>query len=310
MSDNQNIPEVGAPIPPNAVSIYGQGDAMDDFPVLKAFQQYVDAEHAKAQKRMITLCIFFVVLMVSVIGVFVALLMNISSRNNSLSDQLFQYMLKDRDRQNVFVQSPAPAQNDTAIKALTEMQQKMMEQQMNFAAELMKNSAKVQAAIDDTPVPQSERQAFAQERRKLERDIRAENEKLQRAQAELKAEQERMAKEREILKQREIDLQHRKLYPELYEQPSARKQPKQAERNSSRRSAQRYPDDQDLSDLDAELEAEERSLNNGKADGSIRYFSYDDDDDLDEFVDSLEIPARTPSKPNRTKVGNWDIPLD
>ena len=31
MNDSQNIPEVGPQIPRNAVSIYGQGDAMDDF---------------------------------------------------------------------------------------------------------------------------------------------------------------------------------------------------------------------------------------------------------------------------------------
>ena len=43
MSDN-NIPGVDSAIPAqNAVSVYSQ-DAMDDFPVLKAFQQYIDAE--------------------------------------------------------------------------------------------------------------------------------------------------------------------------------------------------------------------------------------------------------------------------
>ena len=39
-----------------AVSVYDAGNAMDDFPVLKAFQQYIDAEQAKAQKRMLFLC--------------------------------------------------------------------------------------------------------------------------------------------------------------------------------------------------------------------------------------------------------------
>ena len=29
------------------ISVYGQDNALDDFPVLKAFQQYIDAEHAK-----------------------------------------------------------------------------------------------------------------------------------------------------------------------------------------------------------------------------------------------------------------------
>ena len=37
----------------NAVSVYGQTDGLDDFPVLKAFQQYIDSEQAKARKRMV-----------------------------------------------------------------------------------------------------------------------------------------------------------------------------------------------------------------------------------------------------------------
>ena len=90
---NENFTDCGPSIPNNAVSIYGQGDAMDDFPVLKAFQQYIDAEQAKAQKRMTTLCIFFAIILAIVIGVFVLLLLNIGQRNNSLNEQLFQYMM-------------------------------------------------------------------------------------------------------------------------------------------------------------------------------------------------------------------------
>ena len=41
----------------NAISIYGQ-EGLDDFPVLKAFQQYIDAEQSKSRKRMIMLCIY------------------------------------------------------------------------------------------------------------------------------------------------------------------------------------------------------------------------------------------------------------
>ena len=44
--ENSHI-DIDPEIPRNAVSIYGNNDAMDDFPVLKAFQQYIDAEHAK-----------------------------------------------------------------------------------------------------------------------------------------------------------------------------------------------------------------------------------------------------------------------
>ena len=57
----------------NAVSIYGQ-EGLDDFPVLKAFQQYIDAEQSKARKRMIMLCLFFGFLMTIVIVVFMIML--------------------------------------------------------------------------------------------------------------------------------------------------------------------------------------------------------------------------------------------
>ena len=45
------------PAASNAISIYGQ-EGLDDFPVLKAFQQYIDAEQSKSRKRMIMLCVF------------------------------------------------------------------------------------------------------------------------------------------------------------------------------------------------------------------------------------------------------------
>ena len=43
---NDNSTEPG--FDQRAVSVYGAADALDDFPVLKAFQQYIDAEQAKA----------------------------------------------------------------------------------------------------------------------------------------------------------------------------------------------------------------------------------------------------------------------
>ena len=67
-NQNSEIPEIDPEIPENAVSLYGQTDAMDDFPVLKAFQQYIDSEQAKARKRMLMLCIFFGILMTVVIS--------------------------------------------------------------------------------------------------------------------------------------------------------------------------------------------------------------------------------------------------
>ena len=43
----------------NAISLFAQTANANDFPVLKAFQEYIDAEQSKARKRMLGLSIFF-----------------------------------------------------------------------------------------------------------------------------------------------------------------------------------------------------------------------------------------------------------
>ena len=98
MNPNAEIPEVDNPMPNNAVRLYG--DAMDDFPVLKAFQQYIDAEQAKARKRLLSLGIFFGILTGAIIAVFVLLLLNVSQRNQELNDRLVEYAMKDRSQQS------------------------------------------------------------------------------------------------------------------------------------------------------------------------------------------------------------------
>ena len=122
MSADNNIPEIddGLNRRQSAVSLYGQTDAMDDFPVLKAFQQYIDAEQNKARKRMIMLCIFFGFLMAVVVTVFVAMLQSVNLRNQTLNDRLVEFAMKDRDRtaSPVVVQS-APAQDNSALIALS-----------------------------------------------------------------------------------------------------------------------------------------------------------------------------------------------
>ena len=94
----------------NAISIYGH-EGLDDFPVLKAFQQYIDAEQAKARKRLVAMGVFFGILMGAVIAVFVAMLFVMSQRNQQLNDRLVEFAMRDRDRQSAapVVVQPAPA---------------------------------------------------------------------------------------------------------------------------------------------------------------------------------------------------------
>lgn len=341
MNSSDNIPEVEPEIPSRgAVSVYGQ-DAMDDFPVLKAFQQYIDAEQVKAQKRMTTLCIFFAIILAAVIGVFVLILMNVSQRNNALNDQIFQMMLKDRDRSTapVVVQSSVPSsQNDAAMKLMSDnmtMLQKMMQdqqkqmadQQLKFieqqskATEAAMNAAASRMVAAVTPPPSAEPAAPSPEQLALEQKNKAEKEKIEKSLALLKAEREKMAKERESLKQQQIELQRRRLYPDLYDangnlivkKPEPKKAPAPVV----------VDDDDDDEEIEALVEASKKLKKNSaatpspsapklsvkpiqKKDGTVRYFDEDEDDDdlnLDEYLDPelpkipVPVPVQKPAAP-------------
>ena len=110
---NPEIPESEEATPAqNAVSLYGQGGVTNDFPVLKAFQEYIDAEQAKARKRMFGLSIFFIVLLIVVVVTFTIVMTSIISRNQALSDRLLDIALREKApaaQPVVNVQPPAPA---------------------------------------------------------------------------------------------------------------------------------------------------------------------------------------------------------
>ena len=95
----------------NAVSVFGQGGSPNDFPVLKAFQEYIDAEQAKARKRMLGLSVFFILLLVVITITFTVVVMSVINRNQSLSDRLLDIALREKAPAQpvVTVQSPAPA---------------------------------------------------------------------------------------------------------------------------------------------------------------------------------------------------------
>ena len=84
MSDNATTGDASNS---NAISLFGQSANMNDFPVLKAFQEYIDAEQAKARKRMLGLSIFFIVLLVAVVITFTIIMTSIFNHNRELSDR-------------------------------------------------------------------------------------------------------------------------------------------------------------------------------------------------------------------------------
>ena len=286
MNANPDITNIDPEIPNNAVSLYGQDDAMDDFPVLKAFQQYIDAEQAKSRKRMVLLCAFFSVLMVIVISVFVVLLFTISSRNQSLNDRLIDFAMKERNAPQpsgsaVVVQPPA---DNSAILQLTE---KLNEMQKRLAD-------------SQTKAAQAEALALEASKPKVETPEELE---IKRLKALLSQEKEQRALEKERQHQAEIEAYRRKHYPELYEKPV----------RSPKTKSRKVELEEEASDVDAEIEA---ILKDSDA------ISYFDDDDEDEEIVTIQTKKRKvppssssetradPSQKGTEKKDNYSIPID
>jgi len=187
-----------------AVSVYGSGDAMDDFPVLKAFQQYIDAEHAKARKRLFALGAFFCVLTFAVIAVFVVLLMNVTSRNQQLNDRLVEFAMRERaPAGSPVVVQPAP--DSSAILTLTskleDLQRKLSETQSKADKAVAEAEAKARQAAEAAERPKGPT---------------AEELEISRLKAQLADEQKKAAEEKALRREAELEAYRRKHYPELY----------------------------------------------------------------------------------------------
>ena len=265
----------------NAMSVYGQDGALDDFPVLKAFQQYVDAEQAKAQKRMTALCIFFITLIVGIVTVFVLLLMNISSRNQALNDRMIELAM---NREHAApASSPVvvqPPQDSAAILALTAkmdaMQKKLAEDQAK-AEQLAKEAAeKARKAAIEAATPKGPT---------------AEELEIKRLKALLAAEKEKSSLEKERKRQAEIEAYRRKHYPEYYEP-----KPSKADSANEKRSVDEDDDIDDEDNLDDLVE-------------EVKAISYYDEEET-----GKKRTSRAPSQPKAEKEPaaekEYSIPVD
>ena len=189
-------------IPSNAVSLYGQQDAMDDFPVLKAFQQYIDSEQAKARKRMVMLSIFFGMLMAVVVTFFIILLMNFSSRNQALNDRMLEYVMKERERPGGSAVVVQPPQDNSALLSLSSKLDEMQKKLADSQAAAQKAAAEA---------------AAAQARALKPKEQTAEEREIERLKALLAAEKKQAAIDKEKKRKAEIEAYRRKHYPELYQ---------------------------------------------------------------------------------------------
>jgi hypothetical protein len=210
-------PETIQPQPTeNAVSVFGASNDVNDFPVLKAFQQYIDAEQAKARKRMLGLSVFFVILLSLVVITFTIVIMNVSQRNQDLSDRLLDIALRERSAQPVVnVQPQAPVVQQPSPETYMKPFMEKLESLTKAVAE-QKQQAPAPIVVAPQVAPQQPVELA--ETKRLKEELK----NLQKQIDEEKAKREAEKKEEERL--RKVEEHRRRLYPEYYSRQEASQQ--------------------------------------------------------------------------------------
>lgn len=244
-------------------------EGSNDFPVLKAFQEYIDAEQAKARKRMLGLSVFFIILLVVVVVTFVLILTTVVNRNQALSDRLLDYALSERHREMAVPQQTV-IQPHVSTASVQDMIKPIIER-------LEREQASMKTAYEQQ---QKEAKAIADAR---DRERVAE---LEKARKELQKERARAKKEADAQAAKERHL--RRLYPEYYGQrdevyPSPAAQPQPSQQRQTLRETQ--------------PSAGVRSQASGQKPNAkipdlkpVTYFNSDDDDEVP-FL--LETPKKS-----------------
>ena len=205
---------------PNAISLFGQAANANDFPVLKAFQEYIDAEQAKARKRMLGLSIFFVVLLVAVVVTFTIVLISIFTHNRELSDRLLDVAFRERERQTA-VQQPlvqpvvtpvVASAPDAGIKPILEKLDALATALATRHQQALQPAPVVVTTVPSAVAPPSPVESpETQQMREM----------IRKQQTELEAERNRLKETEEKLRKAEIERHRRRLYPEYYTQQDA-----------------------------------------------------------------------------------------
>ena len=218
-----------------ALRIFEQANGMNDFPVLKAFQEYIEAEQARARKRTLGLSIFFVVLLIVVVvtfSVIMAAVINrdqqslqaIATRNQALSDKLLDIALRERTpaaQPVVNVQQPPTAHPDTGAQA--QALKPVLDRLESLTEALKKQPAGTapQPVPVVLPMPPAAQQPVVVS---PELDAaRRQQDELARQRAAVAAERARLKEEQEQLRRDRIEQHRRRLYPEYYAREDAQK---------------------------------------------------------------------------------------
>lgn len=231
-----------------AVRVYDQANAAGDFPVLKAFQEYLEAEQAKANKRMLALSIFFIVLLVIVVLTFSVITSCMIGRNQTLTDRLMNLA---EGRMNAPIVQPSPAaapivnvqpppvapapsiDNSNPILAKLEALEAELSRARAAAAEAeARAAAKAANEADSKTGKQSPSATDASAKNRANLDtIQRQQEEILRQQEALKAARVKLKAEQEALHKEEVEKHRRLLYPEYYAQEDARRAREEAAKN-------------------------------------------------------------------------------
>lgn len=252
------------------ISLYGDGSG-EDFPVLKAFQQYIDAEQAKARRRLLTVSIVFVVTLIAVIAIFSMMVIKANDQTQTLNDRMVELLLKDKDRS--IEDAKAAAVQEITVKNLNDTLSKLqqrIEEQDRKAAETAVAAAKEIAAAK-AAAEQSPSVTQAVDKRVQEMDA-----KYQKLFEKLKVEKQKLADEKEKLRQEELERYRREHYPEYY----------------AKKNAKAEEPEEPLLDDDDDDEPEE----DVDEDNAIEYFK-----DADSYTIPVEVKG---------KRAGWRVPLD
>lgn len=261
---NKDIGDINPEIQSNAISVYSN-DSAEEFPVLKAFQQYIDAEQAKARKRLALVATFFTIIILAVIAVFLKLLISAGDRNQSLNDRLVEYAMKERatDIEHQMAVVKLSAKVDEMHTKVSEAEHKAQAAE-NASAQALKDkeSAEKAAAQQVKAAEDKARNKVAEAVRIAKERIQAADEKAREAKALLDAQNAKHQAEEEKRRKKEAELEayRRKYYPEYYQKqkpepkasapaavkPTAR--PKTVAKPVAKPVAEPIPEDSDIDD--------------------------------------------------------------
>lgn len=217
---NENVPFNNETNQSSAVSVYGNNSTLNDFPVLQAFQKYIDAEQVKSQKRLTFVCVFFSLLIVFIVAVFLVLLINVSNSKSSMNDTVMRYLI---DLKTSAPAQTAPAVASNEVKILTDsiselrhqisvQQDKLLEQQLASIREKEKLlNARLTAESSVSAQSQQAITEMAKKNEKAQKELDSKLALLEKLNADLEQKKASLQKEKDALHQREVEF-HRQRY--------------------------------------------------------------------------------------------------